>query len=181
MLHELRYRIRKALQRRRTYRATLCGHLTKRFITLELNGEYRHCELTIEDGKTSWCETCLNKMSIQCSLCGLPIFVGDPVSLCKQSNPDIIPPIYAAKHHEGNQLYYVACMRWDCADTGLALVGYWHTPGEVLRIMSPMDQLLMVMNEGVEAPLIFNDISNPAQVQKDLQANQQRIDSTRNN
>lgn len=159
----------------RTYRTTECGHKTKALGTWNAHGEERLIDLNVESGSTPYCHNCIEKMTIQCAWCGLPIFVADPISLSFCTDPDWAQPDYAVEHATGNRMSLVGCMRWDCADSGLSFAGHWATPGKVQKAVTPIMLAMQAAEAGVETPIIFNDISDPEQVQIDAAENAARI------
>lgn len=118
-----------------------CGHLTKRKDSITAFEETVSCKLPLNnDRSTDYCHACLEKMTIRCAWCGKPIFIGDPVTLYAQSDEsDQELPDYAVKYGERS---YVGCLRWECADSGADRSGFWNPPGEVFRVMSPLEQCL---------------------------------------
>ncbi|NTW88760.1 MAG: hypothetical protein HGB26_06475, partial [Desulfobulbaceae bacterium] len=96
--------------------------------------------LPFENNHTPYCHACIKKMAIRCAWCGKPIFIGDPVTLYSPSKGFEIPE-YAVRYSE-DPLRLVGCLRWDCADSGIDRSGFWMPPGEVMRVMSPIEQVL---------------------------------------
>lgn len=66
-------------------------------------------------------------MTIRCSLCAHPIFVGDPVTLFVPAVGSTIPSW--ATVHSREPLQLVGCLGWHCAESGADRAGFW-VPGE---------------------------------------------------
>ncbi|NTW30199.1 MAG: hypothetical protein HGA33_02895 [Candidatus Moranbacteria bacterium] len=94
-------------------------------------------------------------MAIRCAWCGKPIFIGDPVTLYSPNEGFEIPE-YAVRYSE-DPLRLVGCLRWDCADSGIDRSGFWMPPGEVMRVMSPIEQVLATGTAAIVSDV--NDMS----------------------
>lgn len=117
-----------------------CGHKTRKKDVLNAFGQTIHCEIPIDkDGLTSHCHQCLEKMTIRCAWCGKPIFIGDPVTLYLPRDKDIKMPDYAVSYKNNA---FVGCLGWDCAGSGVDRAGFWYPPGQVHRVLSPLEQCL---------------------------------------
>ena len=143
--------------RRRTLRATVCGHHTKIKGSVTAFGETVQGRLSVIQGKTPYCHTCLGKMSIQCAWCGKPIFIGHRVTLyLKQLGVRMPDHAVPYQHEESGQLSYVGCMR--CADLGFADAhGAWVPSGRVERIPSPTEIALAAFRQGATAVIFRQD------------------------
>jgi hypothetical protein len=109
-----------------------CGHDGPRRYSLNVFGE----EIELADAwftRGSQCDRCcvagLLIDTVHCCLCGLGIPVGAPVSLVS-SSPDIKKDL--ATRIDG---YYLACLRWDCCDSGALMVGHWQ--GKEIKYLFP--------------------------------------------
>ncbi|MEI8103969.1 MAG: hypothetical protein WCG84_03675 [Candidatus Moraniibacteriota bacterium] len=117
-----------------------CGHKTRQKDTLAAFGKTIIMKIFFdEDGSTSHCHRCLEKMTIRCAWCGLPIFIGDPVTLYSPRDKDMEMPEYAVRYKNNA---FVGCLRWACADSGADRSGFWYPLGEVYRVLSPLEQCL---------------------------------------
>ena len=121
--------------------AKKCGHEVQRKTEIEVFGEKFPMEL--KDGCTpDWCPACMSKAAIRCAWCGKFIMPGDPITLYSPTKNDFVKPEHAVVYQE-NPLQLVGCMRWECAHTGADRAGFWKMPGEVQRLLSPIEQVLM--------------------------------------
>jgi len=50
-------------------------------------------------------------------------------------------------------VYYVGCLRWDCANIGIDRIGFWQEPGYIEFVPSPL-LLTLITQE----PVIVNDL-----------------------
>lgn len=100
-----------------------CGHGGPKRFVIHFWGE----ELSPSDA-TDICPTCIVESSkdgvIRCYDCHLPIFKGDGVALWTRTGPRREHPDTAEVDGEG-----VSCLRWMCAETMAAFVGYWNGEG----------------------------------------------------
>ena len=118
-----------------------CGHKTWLKARVRAYGESCKTRLPFEtNNHTPYCHACIEKMAIRCAWCGKPIFIGDPVTLYSPNKGFEIPE-YAVRYSE-DPLRLVGCLRWDCADSGIDRSGFWIPPGEVMWVMSPIEQVL---------------------------------------
>ena len=124
---------------REVHTANICGHKThkKGFM---LGGESTSImEMPLaKNGHPDYCLDCIGKMGIRCAWCGEPITIWSPVTLYTPKKEFKIPD-YAVAYGEGEQKALIGCLRWDCADTGADLCGYWVPPGVVKRISSSLE------------------------------------------
>jgi hypothetical protein len=105
-----------------------CGHRSHRKISGVVNGHKVTALVKVEeDGQIPICNKCFVKLSIPCAWCGLPIVLGDPVTL-KTAKDGHIPPDGHVKH--GDLL--VGCLRDTCSSSELETNGYW-MPKEDLK------------------------------------------------
>lgn len=142
---------------KKKYKASQCGHKTKRAGKLKkFDEETFLLQMPLnDDGKPDYCIDCISDMTIKCAWCGKPIFVGDQVTLYSPADPDHEMPDYAIEHKGGTKSkQYVGCLRWECAETGADICGIWVPPGEVKRFMSPMEKAMMTGE-----PVIVSDTS----------------------
>jgi hypothetical protein len=117
--------------------------------------------------KPTYCHSCLVDMAIRCCWCGEVIWVGDPITLSRSTDPSYEYSDYSVPYSEGygdieKNLTYVGCLRINCASSGIEFSGYWSAPGEVYRV--PLVETIM----RADSPVILNDISDPRQVVIDL-------------
>jgi hypothetical protein len=117
-----------------------CGHKTRQKDILTAFGKTILMKIPLDkDGSTSHCHQCLEKMTIQCAWFGLPIFIGDPVTLYSLADKDMEMPNYAVPYKNNA---FVGCLRWECAESGADRMGFWYPPGQVHRVLSPLEQCL---------------------------------------
>ena len=137
----------------KTYTASACGHTTKLFALtyVELLKEKLFTSLA---KNPKYCPDCRAKMTIRCAWCGKPILVGGAITLYTPSRKDFVVPDYALVYRK-NPLQLVGCLRWSCADSGIDRAGFWVEPGEVYRVLSPMELCIQT-----DAPIIVNDITD---------------------
>lgn len=104
-----------------------CGHSTYLKDVVTFNGTPRI--IKILNKSVPYCHKCLEKMTIQCTWCGNPIFIGSRITLHSPGNKFIIPH-YAIKNEDfpGG---YVGCDRVSCCDMLGELIGFWTTPGKI--------------------------------------------------
>jgi len=131
-----------------------CGHMTWRKAKVHAFGTSCATELPIEAGHTPYCHACIEKMAIRCAWCGKPIFIGDPVTLYTPAKPDFKIPEHAVRY-SADPIRLVGCLRMDCAESGADRTGFWMPPGKVMRVMSPIEQMLATGN-----PVIVNDLGD---------------------
>lgn len=127
---------------RRTYKANICGHKTKLWgMTRTPDDYYLMRMLLAENGNPDYCHCCIGKMSILCAWCSNPINIGDPITLYGP-NPmeEWIPPERAFRYKEDPAIY-VGCLRWGCASCAADRAGFWMPPGQVKKVMSPIEML----------------------------------------
>lgn len=127
---------------RKTFTATICGHKTKIAGPIASFGETSIMQMPLnKEGETEYCLDCIAKMAIRCAWCGKPINIGSAVTLYIPTSKTYIPPEHAVRHEEDERCL-VGCLRWDCADTGADMQGYWVPPGKVARCLSPVELAL---------------------------------------
>jgi hypothetical protein len=142
---------------RRTRRANICGHRTKRAGKVTSCGETYILLMPISDnGNPDYCLKCIGKMTIKCAWCEKPIRIGDPVTLYIPTETFKVP-VHAVRYDEYEKAL-VGCLRIHCADGGVDRQGFWVPPGKVARVPSPIEMLL---EKGNGSTLIINDLSDP--------------------
>ncbi len=120
-----------------------CGHQTRTVVLLHIYEEERFLQLPLDDdGTTPACWDCLEKMTIRCAWCGKPIFIGDPVTLNSPADGALCIPQYAVVY-SCRPLRLVGCLRMGCANSGAERAGFWQPPGEVFRVLSPLEMCLL--------------------------------------
>lgn len=149
-----------------TYTAQKCGHKTKLSGSFVAFGEKHSGHLKLEGGKVDYCIECIRKMTIRCAWCGKSIVIGDPVTLYMPNDKGFVIPDYATVYQK-EPLQLVGCLRWGCADTGADRAGFWVAPGRVLRVLSPIEKLLVAAEKGKEEPIVI--VSNLADINEALQ------------
>ena len=135
----------------KSYVASICGHKAKLFSQVDVFGEKF---FLTSKSKFKYCPECVAKMSIRCAWCGEPIKVGDPITLYTPCKKDFQIPEYAVVYKK-DPLQLVGCLRWDCADSGMSRAGFWVEPGEVHRVVSPIEMAL-----ATEEVVICDDLSD---------------------
>ena len=130
-----------------------CGHSTKRTDQVSAFGQTATTTITPKPGEApDYCHRCLEKMAICCAWCGKVIFVADPITLYTPRYNSYQPKEHYVKYRD-NPLQYVGCLRMNCAQTGSDRAGFWMSPGQVLRILSPIEQSFMQ-----RSPVIVQDL-----------------------
>ena len=124
-----------------------CGHETKEEDKVSAFGEDILTKLPIENGKTSYCHKCIEKMVRQCAWCKRPIFIGDYLTLYTPAKKDFVIPEYAVVYSK-DPLQLVGCQRTDCAETGADYCGEWLPPGEVRRFTSTLERSIQDLKSG---------------------------------
>lgn len=131
--------------RRHEKTAKICGHPTKLKGEVMAFGETITTEMKPnEDGEIPFCLDCIAGMAIQCTLCGKPIFIGDPLTLFKFRDPDHPVPDYAVTYNDEK---LIGCLRDTCCDTIAERSGFWipdeeSRTGSVRRVASPFAQAM---------------------------------------
>lgn len=144
----------------RKIQTTECGHKTKIEDWVEAFGEKTKIKVPVTNGKTLYCHKCLEKMTIQCAWCELPIFIGSPVTLYSPRDKEKSMPKHAVLHNKEYN-FYVGCLRWECAHTVADRCGFWYPPGKVNRVPSPIEMCLQDMEQGGDGVIIVSDLSRP--------------------
>lgn len=142
------------LWRRRTLRATECGHSTKIEGSFTAFGETLRGRLPMMRGKTPYCHACVGKMTIRCAWCARLIVVGHPVTLYPE-RPGVRMPDHTVVYIDpsNGERSYVGCM--SCADDAVADVqGIWVPPGQVQRTLSLAEVILSAIKQGASAVII---------------------------
>lgn len=132
------------------FTATICGHQTQRKGDVVAFGHKTGLQMPINNhGSVDYCLNCIGKMTIQCVLCGEPIFVPEPVALVKRDQNDDIPP-HAVLYLEEQQVW-IACLGPQCALPALR-VGFW-MPGDNgkghIRSVTPPAKMAMQSGKAV--------------------------------
>ncbi len=108
--------------------AVHCGHLVSQAQgNTTAFDENRTCTIPRDsDGHLPYCHACIGSMSIRCAWCGLPIFVGDMVTLHSVGGkkPDQKIPDHAVILDAKSRIL-VGCARVNCADSGADYAGFW--------------------------------------------------------
>ena len=104
--------------------ARICGHKTKQKGKVSAFGVTITTEMPLKDDTVDYCLDCIAKMAIQCAWCGLPIFIGNHITLYFSSKPDFVVPDHAVVYNQ-KTLELVGCLRMDCASTGADRAGFW--------------------------------------------------------
>jgi len=129
-----------------------CGHKTKMVDVIEIDGE--KITFSLKKGvRPEYCINCLKEMSIKCAWCGKSILPGDPITLYSPRDESKVPE--HAVIYKKDPLQLVGCLRWGCADTGADRAGFWVPPGEVQRVMSPLERAMATNNV-----VIVNDVTD---------------------
>jgi len=130
------------------YKATKCGHRTKRCGSVSAYGHTITTKMKKNDtGSIDYCLDCIGKMAIKCTWCGDPIFVGDPVTLYTPVDRDFDIPKHAIVYNK-EPLQLVGCLSRDCADTGADRAGFWLPDddvkghGHVQRVQTAYEAIL---------------------------------------
>ncbi|PID52240.1 MAG: hypothetical protein CR972_03075 [Candidatus Moraniibacteriota bacterium] len=136
-----------------------CGHKTLKKDNVTAFGESCEIAIPISNGKTAYCHRCLEKMAIRCAWCGKVIFIGDPITLYSPRGEGLKMPDYAVLYNEEHSSY-VGCLRWDCAETGADRAGFWHPPGKVFRVATPLEMCLHNLQSGGNGIVTIKDIGD---------------------
>ncbi|MEX1997507.1 MAG: hypothetical protein WEA04_02405 [Candidatus Andersenbacteria bacterium] len=141
--------------RRRTYTA-LCGHETQLVGSMAAWGEtLDNVRLNFNnERKIPYCHNCLATMAIACAWCKKAIFPGDPVTLyIPRDNNYQLPE--GSRVYSHDPLQVVGCLRWECAESGIDRAGFWYPPGEVFRVLSPLELVLKTKDV-----VVINDLAD---------------------
>lgn len=123
-----------------------CGHKTSPYLVSTLNGVLYSATIPISsDGSVPICTKCFKRMVFACGWCGLPIALGDKVTLYEPM-PGYVPPPGFLMH--GKAL--VGCFRPTCCDRQPPAVGVWlplpdFSYGELHVLPTAMDFLQKVL------------------------------------
>lgn len=141
-----------------------CGHETKIWDICAAQGEKHIIKMIPQNGQLPYCHKCFSAMTIRCAWCGKPIFPGEPVTLYAAGENFRVPD-YAVVFNK-KPLQVVGCLRVRCADTGADRMGFWMPPGQVLRVQSPMEQMIQRFSQnGENRVVIIGDLQNPSSAQ----------------
>lgn len=133
---------------------TKCGHETKIKDKISAFGETCGLVVPVSNGKTSYCHSCLSKMTILCAWCQKPIFIGDPITLYSPKDVESFTVLKDFHAYSHEPLVLVGCLSWECGEY-MDRAGFWYPDG-VHRVLSPCE-LVLQNNSAV----IINDIGNP--------------------
>jgi hypothetical protein len=148
---------------RKTYKANLCGHRTKRTGKLTSHGESHVMKMPLaENDAPDYCLECIGKMSIQCAWCCSSIHINDPITLYGVKDGEVIPD--HAVRFQGDPTKFVGCLGWDCAESGGHRAGFWVPPGEVLRVQTPLEILMASGSDGMG--VIIHDLGDQRNIGK---------------
>lgn len=142
-----------------------CGHKTKLYdkITVtDTKGESTKVGVSISTMKPSCCHVCFEKMVIRCAWCGGYILPGDPITLYSPNEKFEIPD-YAVKYKNDK---LIGCLRMGCACSGGDRAGFWIMPGEVQRVLSPIEEVFLTGKEVIVMDI--GDIRQAKLLNKDL-------------
>ncbi len=126
-------------------RATICKHKSKLKFSGKVGEKEFSGDMNLHPTGLPYCADCFMKMAVPCAYCGLPICIGDPITLYAKM-PDF-------EVHKGAVCFdgnvYVGCLRWDCAMSGLDRSGFWMPDPDADEVMgcvkvvpSPLEMLL---------------------------------------
>lgn len=108
--------------------AVHCGHLVSQVRgKVTAFDETRTCIIPRDsDGHLPYCHACIGSMTVRCAWCGLPIFIGDMVTLyfVGGEKPDQKIPDHAVIL-DAKSRTLVGCSRISCADSGADYAGFW--------------------------------------------------------
>jgi hypothetical protein len=145
------------------------GKPTKRTGKITAFGEIRTMTMPLNDrGGLEYTLEEIQGMAIRCAWCGKPIFIGECITLLTPAEKFEIPD-YAVVHNR-DPMQLVGCLRWDCAPTGALWAGYWvpddknFGKGKVLRILSPLEQIFLNLQEGNTDAIIVGEVGDPSSV-----------------
>lgn len=131
-----------------------CGHKTFRTDEVSAFGETGELEIAIIDGKAPYCHRCLEKMTIRCAWCSEPIFIGQPITLYSLEDKDQKMPEYAVLYDKESNSY-VGCVHCgEMADRA----GFWYPPGEVKRVLTPIEMCLLDLQNGGDGIIYVNNL-----------------------
>jgi hypothetical protein len=129
-----------------------CGHLTHvkgpiAYFKPSFNGGIKTKNIISlildKKGEATHCLSCIEDASIRCTWCGGSILPLEPITLYIPCDDDYIAPEYAVIYNPDNTVNrYVGCLRWDCAETGADMCGFWGFDKQVHRVKSPLDVAL---------------------------------------
>lgn len=130
-----------------------CSHSTKRIDRVSAFGQTTRTTIIPKKGEApDFCHRCLEKMAICCAWCGKVIFIADPVTLYTPRDKSYQPKEHFKKYKD-NPLQYVGCLKMNCAQTGADRAGFWMPPGQVLLVLSPIEQAFLQ-----KSPVIVADL-----------------------
>lgn len=139
-----------------------CGHETKLEGVISKFGKETEITLCFDDeGVIDTCLQCVSDATIACAWCGEHILPDEGITLYASVDPKYSPhegSVVYKKDDVSGKVYYVGCLRWNCADSGADRTGFWILPGKVQRCLSPLEECLRG-----EKVVIIDDLSDPDQ------------------
>jgi hypothetical protein len=136
-----------------------CGHTGPLVQEVSIFGQIRQSSL--KPDQLDWCNQCLAKMAILCAWCGRPIGIGEPITLYSPRIDKFVIPDHATVYSK-EPLQLVGCLRMGCAETGADRAGFWMPPGEVMRVLSPFEEVMGQVERGKpSSPIIVEDLADP--------------------
>lgn len=129
----------------------------------KVNEQDFSCTLIVNtNGQILCCDKCFIRMAIPCAWCGLPITLGDPITLYKPKE-GYTPPTGVVTHEEA----LVGCLRWECAYSGADRAGFWvpdekNEKGRVMRVPSPLEIIQKLFGGGMPMILVGSSGNMPS-------------------
>lgn len=62
----------------------------------------------------------------------------------------------------------MGCLRWDCAKTGADRAGFWHPPGKVFRVTTPLEMCLQNLQNGGDGVVVIENLNDFEEATKHL-------------
>ena len=142
-----------------------CGHKTKERDWLKAFSGKIVIKVPLKNGKTPYCHRCLEKMTIRCAWCGEPIFISNSITLYSPKYPENFEILEGAVVYSQEPLRLVGCLRSNCAHTGGDRAGFWYPPGQVYRVLSPIEAVMMNPEKGAVSVGNLDDPQEALQLQ----------------
>jgi hypothetical protein len=115
--------------------ANLCGHETLREgLVVSKYGRGLVKMPLSANGRPDYCLDCIAKMTIRCTWCDSPIFIGDPVTLYPLHSSCSYRIPGGAVKSPNNPNLWIGCMRSDCAFSNKDCEGFWVAPGKIEQL-----------------------------------------------
>ncbi len=159
--------------------ATYSGVWTEITKDVDVFGKTMKCSLPInKDGTVDFTPEDIAGMSLKCPWCSEVIRVGDPVTLLTPIDPEFEIPEHCGVYST-DPLQLVGCLLWDCPGAHFGdRSGFWlpntdepeKKEGKVFRVMSPLEQLQLQMQNGDDSPVIVGDLSDPRKAMRTQQS-----------